>query len=724
MILTAACLLVPLAVATPPRLAPREEAPVHAVHRLEEGAAPPKIDGVLDEAIWAQVTPITDFRQVEPVQGAPASEATEIRILFDERAIFVSLVCRDSDPAGIRATQARRDANLDPDDRVELIFDTFHDRRNGFWFQIGPAGSRGDALIARNGGEFNKQWDTIWYGKARITADGWQAELEIPTSSINFDPAATSWGFNARRFIRRHNEEVQWASPDPSVHFMSAAIAGTLTDVPPLRQGIGLDIKPFAVGDFRHDESEEDDDFDLDAGLDLFYRITPDIKASVSFNTDFAETEVDARRVNLTRFPLFFPEKRDFFLEDSGNFLFGPGGRRGGGGGDAMPFFSRRLGIDPYGREIPLLAAMKLTGRTDSYSWGVMDVQTDDFEEFDAQNLAVARFSKNILEQSDVGVIATQGDPLGGDRNCTLGVDFNYRTNRFRGDRNLQFAGYALQSDTDGVSDNDGAYFAQGAYLNDEVQLTGDVTVVEENFDPALGFVPRRGIKKYRGSFAWRPRLHSAIRQLGFSATPYLITDRGNDLESAGLHLNPLSVEWESGDRVGLELALTRDVLDEDFWIRSDVLVPEATYDETRWGVDAHTSDKRELSGGAWFGGGDFWDGTREDWGTRLAWRPSAAATLHGTYERNDVDLDGGAFEVHIARLQADFQFGPNLAWMNFAQWDNQSDLIGLNSRLWWIPRPGTELFLVVNQGWEAHADHIVGEDRAVSVKVGTTFRL
>jgi len=697
-----------------------QDVPTHRAFRLGDEDERPAIDGVLDEAIWSRAEPITNFRQTIPVEDADPSEATEVRILVDSRTIFVGVVCFDSDPGAIRATQARRDANLDPDDRIELLFDTFHDRRNAFWFQVGAAGSRGDALLARNGAEFNKQWDGIWHGRARITERGWEAEIEIPAASINFDPTARTWGFNVRRHIRRRSEEVRWASPSPRIRFFWPANAGNLEGIDGLEQGIGLDVKPFGVADSRY--TDGDDDLDLDAGIDLFYRYSPDSKVSVSINTDFAETEADSRRVNLTRFPLFFPEKRDFFLEDSGNFLFGGGGGRHRSA-DVLPFFSRRIGIDGDGNEVPLHVAAKLTGRVDSLSYGFLDVQTSTERDLDARNLSVGRISKNVFEQSDVGMIWTHGDPTGTDGNDTYGADFNYRTDRFLGDRNLQVSTYALKTDTDGIDSDDHAYYASVAYPNDEVDLRASCTVIEHAFDPALGFVPRRGIKKYTGGFSWQPRLNTSIRRLGWGIYPTLITDTGNRTESAQLFIQPLRIEWESGDELSFLSVSYREVLEDDFEIRDGIVIPDASYESQRFGVRFESSAKRELSGEIDISGGEWWDGTRSTYKFDLDWRPSAAATFGCDYDLSDVSLGGGDFEVNVVRARADFQFGPDLAWMNYVQWDDQSDFLGLNSRIWWIPKPGTELFLVLNQGWTADARGFAPEDRQTILKVGTTFR-
>ena len=702
---------------------PALSTPTLSIPRFADEVERPRIDGRLDDPAWESAARIAGLTQVVPVAGAAPSERTEVLLAFDETSIFVGLRCFDRDPDAIRATQARRDADLDPDDRVELVFDPFFDRRNGFWFQISPAGSIGDALITKNGSSFNKQWDTIWHGRSRITAEGWEAELRIPVQSINFDPSSTRWGFNVRRLIRRRNEEARWASPTPRIGFFSLANAGVLQGFSGLKQGLGLDVKPFVVADYQRADSS---DTDLDAGLDLFYRISPATKLSLSVNTDFAETEVDERRVNLTRFPLFFPERRDFFLEDSGAFFFGPSSGRGGSrGGDVIPFFSRRIGIDGDGGEVPLLGAVKVTSQTDSYSLGVLDVQTDEAGDLDSQNLAAVRFSKFLFGQSDVGVIWTHGDPGGGARNDTYGADFNFRTDRFLGDRNLRFSTYFLKTDTDGISDNDSAFLLRSSYPNDQVDLSASYTLVEDDFDPALGFVRRRGIKKYEARFAYRPRLYSSIRRLGFTLRPELFEDTSNATQSVEIAVEPISVELESGDEFRLDFRHVREVLDEDFEITDQVTVPEDAFTFTRYGFEVETSERRPVSAEADFETGDFFGGTRNDYSVGLDWRVNARFTFGGEYELNDVQLPDGEFHVRVARTRFNFQFGPELAWTNFAQWDNQSDFLGLNSRLWWIPTPGTEFFLVFNQGWRTDFDdRFAPEQSQLTFKLGYTFRL
>ncbi len=711
-----------------PALGASPDAPVYAVHPLPAGTPPPRIDGRLDDPAWRSVRPLTSLVQVVPVAGAEPSERTEIRITYDERAVYVAIRCFDSEPEAIRATQRKRDANLDPDDRVELLFDTYLDRRNAYWFQIGAAGSRGDALITKNGSSFNKQWDGIWYGRARIDSLGWSAELEIPAATINFDAQGDSWGFNVRRHIRRRNEEARWAGPEPRIRFFSVADAGTLTGIHGLRQGLGLDLVPFAVAGATWDATEGDEDLQGDAGLDLFYRVTSSAKLSLSLNTDFAETEVDDRIVNLTRFPLFFPEKRDFFLEDSGNFFFGPSGgfrRRA----DVLPFFSRRIGIDEDGAEVPLLVAAKLTGQSDAYSFGLLDVRTDDRADLDGRNLFVGRLTKNLFEQSDVGVLWTHGNPTDEADSDTVGLDLNLRTSRFRGDRNLRFSAYVLQVVEEGTDGLDNAWHASLSYPNDEIDWRLSYTTIEDRFDPALGFVPRKGIRKYEASFDYRPRLNTSIRRLRFGVEPTWVTGIGGKTQTAEIEIVPFGIDWESGDELSFFVTPTHEDLDtedaevEDFEIHDGFVIPEDEYDFVRYGVRFETSQKRDVSGEVRFTTGTFFGGDRTDYSVELDWRVAPVAEVGVEYELDDFSFDQGDFAVNVARLRASLQFSTDVSWSNFVQWDDDSDEIGWNSRLWVIFEPGREAFLVLDQGWERERGAIVPRAGDLTLKLGYTLR-
>lgn len=674
----------------------------------------PVIDGVLDDAVWRLASPIGPLTQVEPVVGAAPSQRTEIRVLFDDDHLFVGVRCFDDDPAALITTTSERDARLNPDDRFELVIDTYLDRRNAFFFQMNPAGSKGDGLITDNGRDFNKPWDGIWDGVTSIDAEGWSAELALPFKTLNFDPDTTTWGFNLQRFIRRHNEEARWAGPSRNYGLFQVAEAGDLTGIEGIQQGLGLDVVPVITGRWFKDRSgpSHREVRRGDPGLDVFYNITPDLKASLTLNTDFAEAEVDERRVNLTRFPLFFPERRDFFLEDAGQFEFADLGN------DLIPFFSRRIG-SVNGEQVPLRVGAKVTGRQGPWNIGLLDARTGSSTGLDAQNLFTARITRNVGEESTVGGIITRGDPEGESRNALVGLDANYRSTSFLGGNRLQASAFFLQSDSPGLADaeqggDESAYGVRVRYPNDVWSWGVDAKEIQDDFQADLGFVPRRGIRSYRADVSWRPRIDTEeLRRWEFQVEGDIITDTDGETESSNVEIQPFSLQWQNGDRVGLEVESVREVLISPFDITSDVTIPPGDYSWTRTRLEYDQDDGRVLALGGNVETGDFYDGRRVDWAGRLDWRPGATFNGGLEYERNRVSLDDGRFTTQITRLRANVFFSPDLSWNTFWQWDSVSDVVGVNSRLRWIPDPGQEIFFVFNRAWQRdrhHADPLFAE--------------
>jgi hypothetical protein len=329
-----------------------------------------RIDGVLDEPVWATVPTIGRLLQQEPVPESEPTMETEIRVLFDRDHLYFGILCRDDDPSAIVANQLARDSELETDDNIAIALDPFLDRRNGFFFEVNPVGARSDGQVSNNVERRTLEWDGIWNAAARITEEGWVAEIEIPFKTLRFKPGQTTWGLNVERLVVRLNETNRWASPRREVWLTNFAMAGQLTDLEGIRQGRGLDIRPYAS------TGRNDGDGQIDVGIDVFKNITSSLNASITVNTDFAETEADSRQVNLTRFPLFFPEKRTFFLEGAGIFDVAglrPSRRRN----DLLPFFSRRIGLLE-GQEVPIIAGVKLVGREKGFNLGFLDVVTND----------------------------------------------------------------------------------------------------------------------------------------------------------------------------------------------------------------------------------------------------------------------------------------------------------------------------------------------------------
>lgn len=695
----------------------------------------PAIDGRLDEPIWNTAPSIENFLQTEPVEGGQPSERTVIYLLVDSDNLYIGIRCFDSSPGEILGNVFARDADLDPDDRVEIVLDTFFDRRSAYFFEIGPGGAKGDGLVEGNGDRFTPEWDGIWKGKATIDDQGWAAELAIPAKTIGLAGDHSRFGFNARRHIRRKNEIVKWVAPVRSIGLFQVANAGIIEGLEVLDPGLGIDFKPYVTARWDRNALTEESDFDADAGFDLSYRITKELKATLTVNTDFAEAEVDERVVNLTRFPTFFPEQRDFFLQDAGIFAFG-GLRR-----SPIPFFSRRIGLSASGEKVPILTGLKVSGRIDDFNVGFLTTYMDDAvgstpsTSVDARVLSVARVKYNVLEQSQIGVIATWGDPRSNGDNGVLGVDFQYRTNDFLGDRNLQIDAYWESSRDVPVSgETERAAWGHAfglvfRYPNDIWSWFVGYYETGQNFRPALGFVRRGGTRHLLANFDWRPRPGGGvIRRYEFGVgTDVFWSIPQNDFESANIDLDFFGILFESGDRISASLNGDYENLFDPFTISDGITIAPGGYHFVTGRISGRTSDRRVVSGSLGLSYGSFYTGTRLRLDSRIEWRAAPGIAISSEFDVNDITLDEGSFTTRLARLRVAWDFGPDLSWSNFVQWDDVSDSLGVNSRVRWIVQPGDDVFVVVNQGLITADENDRLRFRAsateISVKVGFTFR-
>ena len=653
----------------------------------------PTIDGVLNEALWATAPLGGELVQVIPVAGAVPSERTEFRVVYDDDALYVGFHCFHRNPKEIVAREMARDGALGRDDTVTVVVDTFHDRRNGFQFQLNPNGARGDGLITDNAAS-NNNWDGIWNGKATVQTDGWQAEMAIPFKTLSFDPHADRWGLNVEREIKHTFEIARWTGARPEVTVTNVVDAGEVTGLHGLRQGIGLDIIPYALARYRKDRVDTREFTRFDGGVDARYRVTPNLTAQVSYNTDFADTEADARQINLTRFPLFFPEKRDFFLEDSGIFQFG------GAGSSLLPFFSRRIGLASDGNLAPILVASKVTGRMGDYSVGLIDAVLEDQRDLGVQNAFVGRVKRNVFKQSAIGLITTFGDPNARDDNALGGIDYNYRTTEFLGDQTLQASVFGLGTHTQDVGDD--LELAWGAALSlpeDVYTISLSTFEIAEDFNPALGFAPRRGVRNYQSSWSYRPRPESIrfVRQLFYTYSNVHWTGLSSDLESADHTLFHL-VKFESQDEAWISARRVFDAPENDFEISPGVLIPADDYWWTEYEVGFDTAPRRLFRFGSTIVFGEFYRGERELYSVNATLLPSKYIGLQAAYGINEVRLPEGSFDTQLSSLRLQVNFKPDVTWATFVQYDNVSDTYGYNSRLRWQLKPGTDLLLVFNQ--------------------------
>ena len=677
------------------------------------------VDGLLDEPAWARAVPIGPFLQRDPDEGAAPSEETEVRVLIDADKLYFGVTCRDRTPSAIVSTQLARDADLEVDDRILIVIDPFFDHRNGFFFAVNPAGARADGQISNNSERLSLEWDGIWNARARITAEGWTAEIEIPFKSLRFKPGQSVWGLNVERQIKRFQEHDRWASPRRDLWIGNLTAAGQLEGLTALQQGRGFDIRPFVSA------GEESSRGRFKGGLDLVKNVTPNLTASATVNTDFAETEVDARQINLTRFDLFFPEKRTFFLEGAGVFdVAGLGNQNA----DLIPFFSRTIGLRDE-QEVPVLFGVKVSGRQAGYNIGLLDVRTRrtvlDEGPLAGQNLLALRVSRNLFEQSSIGIIGTHGNPSGRGRNTLLGLDARLATSRFRGGQNLSLDLYALRTQSGPSARADHAYGFRLDYPNDLWDIVLHWKRIGEGFDAALGFVPRTGIRKTNLGIAFQPRPgRFGIRQFFFELEPEVITNLRGRVENWRVFTAPFNLRTESGEHLEWNYIPTFERLDVPFEIQPGVVIPPGSYRWTRYRAEVNTATKRPWVVDFAFRYGSFYGGTLRQYEPVLTLKPNSHLAVVVQMERDESALPQGDFVTQLYSARLDYNFSPDVTSSNLVQYDSVSRILGVQSRFRWILRPGNDLFFVFSRGWfrRYDGDYLPSFDRG-SAKLQCAFR-
>ena len=659
------------------------------------------MDGWLDEAVWERAVPAAGFIQQEPDNGAPATQATEVRVVYGRKSLYLGILCLDSDSDALLGNQMQRDQPLEADDRFMWSLDPFLDERSGYFFEINPSGAMGDGLInASAGGGFraNKAWDGIWTARVRRTDIGWQAEIEIPFATVNFDPDADAWGANFQRTVRRKNEESRWNGYSRNQGLMEMSTAGLVIGLEEIDQGLGLDLKPYVAGGFTDTPaSGEPRTYQGDAGFDLFYNVTPELRANFTLNTDFAETEVDDRRVNLTRFPLRFPEKRDFFLDGSNFFDFSATG--------VTPFFSRRIGLGADGEPQRIVYGLKLTGQVGAQDIGVLHVRTDDSGSLAGEDFSVFRLKRRFFSESHVAALYTRRAEQGTGVPVlhTAGAEIHLATSRFRGDKNLSLTGFYLWNNTPQGGGRGAAKGFRIHYPNDTWLFQLSVRELQENFDPAVGFTPRSGFRRANPElfFAPRPRDHPWIRRFRFGSDSQFLMDTKNQMVTRIFDLTVFEMELHSEDTVVFRVSPSFERLERDFEISPGVILFEGTsYDFTRYRVEIDTADRRPVAASAVLEWGRFFSGTRREFSLDLGIRPRPGLFARVGGEFNRVELPEGSFSTSLLQSELNTQFGPWVSLSNRFQYDTVSRVLGWQSRFRWILKPGNDIFVVFNQNW------------------------
>ncbi len=683
---------------------------------------PPVIDGWIREDSWIGAVVVDDFYQREPRNGEPVSQKTEFLFLCDRNNLYIAIRCA-AEPGTITAKELARDVSLGDDDRVQVILDTYLDGRNGYWFQIGPRGSIGDALISQNGKDFNKSWDGLWNGKARITPEGWTAEMIIPFKTLAFRKGQDMWGLKLIRHIKKRSESSYWPATSLNADRFQVSDAGRITGLANITQGIGLDLIPYITAGVLK-EVDGDPDPLIDAGLDVFYQITPSLKAALTVNTDFAQTEVDLKQINLTRFSLFFPEKRDFFLDGANYFSFGiTGDVEDPKNTSLIPYFSRRIGLDPDGNPVAIRYGGKFTGQVGKWNLGLLHVRDDN--PWDNPGYSVGRVTRNFGKQSSIGIIGTYGNALSEDDNGLAGFDLRLASAEIRQNRNLVFSLYALKSFTKGMSGNDVSLGTEINYPNDFINFRLGYYQIGEDFIAGLGFVPRNDIRDYYGSFRIGPRpKESVILQVKSGISYSLITGlESNNLQSAHIDLRYCEVSFLSGDAAILSSQFQFESLQEEFTIFDDYVIPADEYDFWSHSVSLVSAKRRNLWASTLVSHGGFYSGSRTNWNVQLGYKIVVPVYAGIESDLNFVNLPEGSFETQIYRFNLNLLFNPNVSLYSFVQFDNQSGTMGWQSRFQWIIKPGREVFFTWNSPVMDPLERFRMESYEARVKVNYTIR-
>jgi hypothetical protein len=670
------------------RLAPGEE-----VH----------LDGKLDEPFWDRITPITNFRQQQPQEGSEPSERTEIYVAYDAEYLYIGAVFYDSNPDGILAYQKRRNQGLGTDDRFMWILDTFNDGRNAYFFETNPAGLRGDGLLTVGQGfSLNKSWDGIWDVRTTVNNRGWVAEVRIPFRSLDFNPESSVWGINFQRTIRRQNEEILWSGWRRNQGLFRPQNAGTVSGLTGLSQGFGVEVTPYSAVKAtrsRVGQGGTENDTRLDAGFDASYSITPGLRTSLTINTDFAETEVDQRRVNLTRFPLFFPEQRSFFLEGASIFSFAPSS-------GVNPFFSRRIGLAD-GSPVPVQGGVRVLGREGNTNLGLYQIRTGETDDVNREDFTAARISQNLFRESNLGVIYTRRATLDDDfyhTRHTLGTDFEFGTSTFMGDRNLQFQAFFVWHNTHYEGENSSFWdrTSRGVRINyPNFPFYGWMSYREfgSSFDPAVGFTSRNGFRRWQPTIGYQHYVNQSdiIRSWEVQARYEYLMNLDFEPETVNFNLTPIDIVFESGD--GFEAGFGRhfERLYSDFDLLRDgsVLIPAGDY--ATWSLDVNitTAQFRKLSLRADYRYEGFWTGTRSVYELSGTVRPWPGINLSADWVRSDITLPDTGFTTDLVRFSANVDLTPNLALTHIVQFDDVSDIIGLYNRFRWTITPGSDVYIV-----------------------------
>ncbi|MCB0497257.1 MAG: carbohydrate binding family 9 domain-containing protein [Cyclobacteriaceae bacterium] len=658
-----------------------------------------QLDGRLDEPVWENAVRISNFTQRELNVGEPATEKTEVAIVYTANTLYIGFWGFDREPDNLVAREMKRDFNWGVEDNFEVIIDTYDDDRNGFLFVINPNGARADAQILNNGRSFNKFWNGVWDTRTAITNEGWFAEIAIPFSTLKFKTNLDQqvWGINFERNIRRKREQLLWQgwSRDSELELVNRA--GTLTDLDNIKSKTFIEIKPYSIG--GAELTPEKSEGQLNAGGDINYLITPTLRMNLTINTDFAQVEADRQQINLTRFPLFFPERREFFLEGQDYFDMGMGNR-------IIPFYSRRIGLAEDRSTVPIIAGARVLGKMGNTTLGALSMQTASRDSIPSTNYTVVSWRQDVLKQSSIGILSANKYENGRWHSTTGGYGL-YSTSELFGDKNLNIgASFTQNINSDDFDARANAHRIYLSYPNDKVEFDMAWQRSATPFNPEVGFLRRENFQEFYTELEWKPRPKNHfkwIRQFSFKGLDmnYFIFDDTGELQSFFYEIRPLGFETRSGESFEFNLQRRAEGLREPFEITEGIVIPEGEYWYNRMEIQAATFSGRNFALDTYFNWGNFFKGKSTQSAFELSWRTSRYLKIAANYEKNWIDLPEGSFDTDLIGNRIEYAVNPNLFGSLFSQWNSEDEEALLNFRLQWIPIIGADFFFIVNQAYD-----------------------
>jgi hypothetical protein len=653
-------------------------------------------DGKLGDSIWQIALRTSNFTQRELNYNQPSTEKTEVAIVYDKLALYIGIWCYQNEPGNIRSKFMQRDFDYDQDDNFQVALSPFNDKRNGYLFIVNPNGARADLLISGNE-EANKDWNGVWDCKTSLTDEGWFAEIKIPFSTLQFKrDSIQTWGINFERNIRSKNEQVLWQGWTRDCSIFCLANAGTLTGLKNIGYVKRFELKPYALGGFEKKQNEQTE-YPGKIGGDLNINLTPTLKFNLTVNTDFAQVEADRIAVNLSRFNLYYPEKREFFLEGYQNFQFYLGN-------DNQAFYTRRIGIENF-KSVPIIAGGRLFGKIGRNNIGMLNIQTGETDNAKSTNNSVVRYKRDIGEQSYIGGIFTS--KLNPDvNNRVAGIDGAYSTSHFLKNKNLVIGALLSQSFDKNVPDkNDYAWRFFIDYPNDLIDHFIGISSIQQNFNPALGFLTRSNYESFTWNMRYNPRWFEkyGIRKMLLKPWEFTIyrTQTTGEFESFFNESRPVGFLTKSGETFEFNLQQQYDRVDSAFHLSDSLKIEPGKYWMYRQELQLITFQGRKLWIGIVYNWGGYYSGKIKSLETSLGINLSKHFNLRTDLINNHIEIPGGNLWTNELAQYVNYAFTPRLDVAVFVQWNSLDDLLSGNFRLHWIPNIGSDFYLVYNRGYE-----------------------